>query len=287
MGAPMAGHLLARGHRVVVHSRTESKAQQLIERGAVWADSASDAAAQSDVTLLCVPDTPDVEEVLFGERGVVHGAKPRTIVVDHSTISPLATRDFAKRLQRNGVTLLDAPVSGGDVGAKNGTLSIMVGGDSEAFEKAKPILQAYGKTITHCGESGAGQFMKLVNQIFVSVNLVGVAEGLRFAEAAGIDAETALEVASGGAGASWQLANLGPKIAQRDYTPGFMIDLLVKDLRILQQTAQQIGAPLNVSSLVAEIFDRAKQNGFGRSGTPAVFEMVEEETKRRRDEETK
>jgi 3-hydroxyisobutyrate dehydrogenase len=274
MGLPMAGHVLARGHRLTVHTRTKSKAEELLSRGAAWADSSAEAARDAEIVCVCVTDTPDVEKVLMGRDGVIEGAKLGTIVIDHSTISPIATRHLAAELAQRDLALLDAPVSGGDVGAKNGTLAIMVGGDESALTRAKPVLESYGKTITHCGESGAGQFTKLVNQILVSINLTAVCEALSFAKDAGIDMNTAIAATSAGAAGSWQLANLGPKIAAGDYKPGFMIDLLLKDLRILAESTAATKTNLPVASLVTQLFAKAQASNLGKQGTPAVFEVI-------------
>ena len=182
MGGPMAGHLLAAGHPLVVNTRTQSRAGELLSRGATWAHSPADAASDADVIFLCLPDTPDVEAVLLGDRGVIHGAKSGAIVIDHSTISPAATREMAATLRERNVSLLDAPISGGDVGAKNATLSIMVGGNASAFATVEPLLRLMGKTITHCGDSGTGQLTKLVNQILVTVTNLAKCEALTFAK---------------------------------------------------------------------------------------------------------
>jgi len=176
MGAPMAGHLLSAGNSLIVNSRTKARAEELIARGAKWAISPKEAAAGADFVFVCVNDTPDVEKVVLGKDGVIESARAGLVVIDHSTISPSATRKMAEALKARGASLLDAPVSGGDVGAKNGTLSIMVGGEESAFQQALPLLSQMGKTIVHCGPSGYGQLTKLVNQILVSVTLTGVAE---------------------------------------------------------------------------------------------------------------
>ena len=212
MGLPMAGHLLTAGYPVVVHSRTKSKTDDLISRGATWADSPAAAAAGADVVFICVTDTPDVEAVLFGDAGVIQSTRSELIVVDHSTISPGATRGFAEKLAEKGAILLDAPVSGGDIGAKNATLSIMVGGDPDGFEKVLPLLKVMGKTITHCGPSGSGQMTKLVNQILVSVTNLAVCEALTLAIAGGLDPAKTITAVGGGAAGSWQLNNLGPRM---------------------------------------------------------------------------
>jgi 3-hydroxyisobutyrate dehydrogenase len=275
MGAPMAGHLLATGHPLVVNTRTQPRAAELLARGATWAGSPADAARDADVIFLCLPDTPDVEAVLLGDNGVIHGAKPGAIVVDHSTIAPAATRAMAERLRERDVTLLDAPISGGDVGAKNATLSIMVGGDAGAFATVEPLLRLMGKTITHCGDSGAGQLTKLVNQILVTVTNLATCEALTFAKKNGLDLSKTITALASGAAGSWQWANLGPRMIKGDFAPGFTIDLQQKDLRLVLEAAQVSGSPMLAASLVHQLFTSAQAMGNGKEGTQALFKVVQ------------
>ena len=275
MGLPMAGHLLAAGHSVALHSRTKAKAEPLLAKGAMWADSSADAAREAEVTFVCVTDTPDVEAVVLGDHGVLSGAVAGTVLVDHSTISPAATRRMAAACAARGVTFLDAPVSGGDVGAKNATLSIMVGGDAAAFERVQPLLAHMGKTIVHCGDVGTGQLTKLVNQILVSVTNLAVCEALTFAGKCGLNLEKTIAAIGGGAAGSWQLANLGPKMVKRDFAPAFMIDLMQKDLRLVMQAAQEAGVALPASGLVHQLFTAAQAAGDGRAGTQALYRVIE------------
>ena len=275
MGLPMAGHLLSAGYALTVHTRSKNKADGLLARGAKWADTPAAAAAQADVVFICVTDTPDVEAVLFANDGVHKSARPGMIVVDHSTISPGATRGFAEKLSQLGTTLLDAPVSGGDVGAKNATLSIMVGGPADAFEKVSPLLKVMGKTITHCGPSGSGQMTKLVNQVLVSVTNLAVCEAMTLAVAGGLDAAKTITAVSGGAAGSWQLSNLGPRMIAGDFAPGFMIDLQYKDLRLVLEAAASAGVKLETANRVTELFAAARERGLGREGTQALFKMVQ------------
>jgi 3-hydroxyisobutyrate dehydrogenase len=274
MGKPMAGHLLAAGYDLTVHTRSKSKADDLIAKGAKWADTPAAAAAAADVVLICVTDTPDVKAVLLGENGVIHAARPGMIVIDHSTISPDETKKFAAELALRGTHLLDAPVSGGDVGARNATLSIMVGGDAGAFECVQPILQKLGKTITHCGASGSGQLTKLVNQILVSVTNLAVCEALTLATAGGLDPLKTITAVAGGAAGSWQLSNLGPRMIAGDFAPGFMIDLQHKDLRLVLEAAANAGVKLPTAEHVTELFAEARKDGRGKQGTQALFEIV-------------
>jgi 3-hydroxyisobutyrate dehydrogenase len=276
MGAPMAGHLLSAGHSVRLHTRTKSKAQDLLSRGATWADSPADAARDADFVFINVPDTPDVEAVILGNRGVLSVARKGMVVIDHSTISPSATRRMNQALSARGATLLDAPVSGGDVGARNATLSIMVGGDGAAFTRARPLLERLGKTITHCGPSGAGQLTKLVNQILVSVTNLAVCEALTFAKSSGLDLGKTVSALTGGAAGSWQLANLGPRMVAGDFAPGFMIDLQVKDLRLVCEAATELGLRPMAADLVKRLFESGQAEGRGRQGTQALFAVVEQ-----------
>lgn len=271
MGLPMAGHLLRGGHRMVVHSRTASKCKPLIDQGAAWADSPRSAAEQSDLVFICVTDTPDVQAVV---RDLLPAVRSGQIVIDHSTISPNATREMARALAEKGAFLLDAPVSGGDVGARNATLSIMVGGDEKAYQTVLPFLHLMGKTITHCGPSGAGQLTKLVNQILVSVTNLAVCEALTFALRSGLDAQKTITAVAGGAAGSWQLANLGPRMLKGDFAPGFTIDLQQKDLRLVLEAAGQAKTPLPALALVHQLFTSAQATGGGGEGTQALFKVL-------------
>jgi 3-hydroxyisobutyrate dehydrogenase len=276
MGHSMAGHLLRAGHRLVVHNRTKFKAEPLLAEGAAWADSPKSAAKEADVVFLCLPDTPDVQHVLLGPGGVLEARHAGQIVVDHSTISPSATSEMAQKLSAQKITLLDAPISGGDVGAKNATLSIMVGGEKAAFDNVLSLLQTMGKTITHCGPSGSGQMTKTVNQILVTLTNLAVCEAINFAQRAGLDPKTTIAALSGGAAGSWQFANLGPKMIANDFAPGFTIDLQLKDLRLAIEEANRLGVNLKALPTVIELFKRVQQQGGGKLGTQALFKAVKE-----------
>jgi 3-hydroxyisobutyrate dehydrogenase len=280
MGGPMAGHLSTAGHSLVVNSRTRSRAQDVLDRGARWAQTPAEAVAQADVIFVCVPDTPDVEAVVLGNDGILSAARPGLVIVDHSTISPTATRKMSQELAGRGAKFLDAPVSGGDVGAKNATLSIMVGGDEPAFEQVKPLLQHMGKTITWCGPSGAGQLTKLVNQILVSVTNLAACEALTFAKKNNLDLGKTLAAVGGGAAGSWQLTNLGPRMVANDFRPGFMIKLQVKDLRLAIAAAKEAGLDLAGLDLVYNLFGNALAEGRGNEGTQALFATVQQSSNR-------
>lgn len=276
MGLPMSLNLLRKtGHRLIVHSRTASKAQPILAEGATWADSPADLAEQAEVIFICVTDTPDVQKVLFGQDGLIRSARPGTIVVDHSTISPSATREFAKTLASVGIDLIDAPVSGGDVGARHATLSIMCGGSKPAFDRVEPLLKQMGQTITYTGPSGNGQLTKLVNQILVLGTLLAVSEAMVFAQKSGLDLSTTYQAVGAGAARSWQLEMLGPKMIQGDFAPGFMVDLAVKDLRLVTEFARQNHIELPGIRWVQQLYQRLQRMGCGREGTQALFKVVE------------
>lgn len=275
MGQPMAGHLLAAGHPLTVYNRTRSRTESLSGRGAEVAESPAEVAAASEIIITMVSDSPDVEAVVAGPSGVLDGIRPNSIVIDMSTISPQVERELAERLRERDCHLLDAPVSGGDTGARNATLAIMVGGEREAFDRARPVLEVLGKSITYCGASGNGQLTKLCNQILVSANLLGVCEALLLAGRNGLDPKIMTEAVKGGAAGSWQLSNLGPKIIDRDFEPGFMIDLIQKDLRLVSEAADASRSPLPATALVRQLFLAAQGAGQGREGTQGLAKVLE------------
>jgi 3-hydroxyisobutyrate dehydrogenase len=275
MGQPMALNLLKGGYKLRVHTRTKSRASSVLKQGAEWTGSPAEAASGADIIFTCVTDTPDVETVLLGTNSVIESAKTGMVIVDHSTISPSVTQRVAGELARRGVKLIDAPISGGDVGARNGTLSIMCGGEKAAFDRVEPILRCMGKTITYCGPSGSGQLTKLVNQILVSVTNMAVSEALLFAKQNKLDLEKTIGAVGGGAAGSWQLENLGPKMVAGDFRPGFTIDLQQKDLRLVLEAAAQANVSLPAASLVHQLFTAAQAAGHGKRGTQALFSVFE------------
>ncbi len=278
MGSAMAANLLKAGFQLTVWNRTLSKCEPIVQLGAKSAGSPKEvAAAKPDVICINVTDTPDVEAVIFGPSGILAGidkAKP-PIIVDHSTINPVATQEFAKKLQEQGIEFVDAPVSGGDVGARNATLSIMAGGSPASFETCKPMFEKVGKSIIHMGPAGMGQVCKACNQIAVSVNLLAACEAMALAQKCGLDVEKMIQVVAGGAGGSWQLANLGPRIAKGDMAPGFMIDLVLKDLAIVAEAARARGVPLAGTALAETYFRSAQAQGAGKKGTQAMSQTLE------------
>jgi len=267
MGAPMARRLIGGTHRVRVFNRSPEKARALASDGAIVAAEATACVAGAEAVFIMVPDTPDVEATV---AKIEPALKAGQLVVDMSTVSPAAERAIAARLQRKGVDYLDAPVSGGDVGARDGTLAIMVGGDAAAFERARPLFELMGKRITYMGASGAGQMTKLANQIAVAINLEAAAEAISFAQAGGLDASCVVEAIGAGAAASWQLTNLGPKIIAGDYRPGFLIKLVRKDLRLVIEAARESGIALPGLSLMASMFNASAALGHDLDGTQAV-----------------
>jgi 3-hydroxyisobutyrate dehydrogenase len=275
MGGGMARNLLRAGFPLTVWNRTASRMDALVAEGATPAESPADLASRSDIIITCVSDTPDVEEVLLGERGAIHGAPPGALVIDMSTISPQATNAIAARLAARGVRFLDAPVSGGSEGAAKGTLSIMVGGEAADVERAMPAFQAMGKTVTHVGGVGAGQTVKLVNQILVVGNCLAMCEALLFAQAGGVDLEKALAAVAGGAAGSWMLSNRGPQILRRDWRPGFTIDLQQKDIRLVLGAADEFGVPLPGTALIFQLYRTLQARGLGGEGNHALIKALE------------
>jgi 2-hydroxy-3-oxopropionate reductase len=275
MGRPMARNLLKAGFRVVGYSRTKAKVDELVAAGGEAAQSPADVARRVQVTITMVPDAPDVEAVLFGTDGVVEAAQPGHVVVDMSTISPTATRLFAQRLASRGIEMLDAPVSGGESGAREGTLSIMVGGKEEVFVRCRPIFEALGRKITFMGAHGSGQMTKLCNQVAGVLTLQSVVEALLLAHAGGLDLHRVIEALSAGSADSWNLRNQGPKMLARDFAPGFFVRLQQKDLRIALETAAELGLPLPGTALVRELFRVVEAYGGGELGVQALITALE------------
>lgn len=275
MGQGMVRNLLDKGFVVYIWNRTHGKMDPFIELGAIAASSPADVASHADIIITCVSDTPDVEHVMLQANGVIFGAKPGNLVIDMSTISPEVTRRLAHAFADRNVHMLDAPISGGSEGAAKGTLSIMVGGDAEQVARAMPVFQAMGKTITHVGPIGAGQTVKLVNQILVVVTMLGVGEALLFAQAGGLDLQKTLDAVTQGAAGSWMLSNRGPQVIERDWRPGFTIDLQQKDLRLVLETADQLGVPMLGTSMVFNLYRTLQQQGLGLEGNHALVKALE------------
>ncbi|GAB3856929.1 2-hydroxy-3-oxopropionate reductase [Nocardioides maradonensis] len=275
MGSPMAVHLAEAGHTVAGYNRTPDKTAALVAAGGRAADSIQDAVADASVVCVMVPDSPDVERVLAGDGGVFDSAKPGTLVIDFSSIRPDVTTALAAQATERGLRLLDAPVSGGEAGAKNAALSIMVGGSAEDFAEAQPVLEAVGKTIVHVGPSGAGQTVKAANQLIVAANIQALSEAVVFLEAYGVDTEAALEVLGGGLAGSAVLTQKKTNMLTRSFQPGFRIELHHKDLGIVTAAAREAGVVVPLGSLVAQLMASARVNGDGGLDHSGLLRGVE------------
>ncbi|MCG8637793.1 MAG: NAD(P)-dependent oxidoreductase [Desulfobacterales bacterium] len=275
MGHSMAGHLLDAGYKMHLYTRTREKAGDLVEKGALWSDSVSGLAAGSDVIITIVGYPADVEEIYLGDGGILENAKPGTIAIDMTTSDP----GLAERLWQAGrekkIRVLDAPVSGGDLGAKNATLSIMAGGDEAGFEEALPVLEVMGKNIVYQGKAGAGQHTKMANQIAIAAGMVAVCESLAYAGRSGLDPETVLKSIGQGAAGSWSLNNLGPRIIKGDDRPGFFIKHFIKDMGIALESARRMGLDTPGLELALGLYKEMADKGFGDNGTQALYKLFQ------------
>jgi len=272
MGRGMVANLISAGHPPTIWNRTPSRTEGL---DATTAATPAEVGAASDIVFICVSDTPDVEEVVFGLDGIIHGLAPGGLIVDHSTISPTATRQFAERAAQAGVGWIDAPVSGGSEGAERGTLAVMAGGSPGQLERARPFMEAYSRSIVHVGDDpGAGQMVKAVNQVLVVLNALAVSEALVLAEAAGLDLSTTLSAVEGGAAGSWMLSNRGPQMIEGDWAPGFTIDLQQKDLNLVLEAAETLGVPLPGTEMVHHMYQRLQDRGLGAEGNHALIKAL-------------
>ncbi|HKQ64889.1 MAG TPA: 2-hydroxy-3-oxopropionate reductase [Methylomirabilota bacterium] len=276
MGRPMAKNLLKAGHSLVVHNRSRGAVDDLVKAGAKAGTSPRDVASQSDVLITMLPNSPDVEEVVLGRDGVIEGARAGMSLLDMSTISPLVSQKIGAALAAKSVQMLDAPVSGGERGAIDAVLSIMVGGDKALFDKVLPIFQAMGKTITHLGPLGAGGFTKLANQIIVAVNLTALGEALTLAKKAGLDRELTLTALAGGLAGSKCLDQKKPNYLAGTYNPGFKIDLHYKDLGLIMESARALGVPLPATAAVQELFSALRVKGRGGLDHSGVITLLED-----------
>ena len=275
MGVPMAQNLLKAGFSVACYNRTASKTQPVVEAGGTSFESPKEASKGSDVVISCVTDGPDVEAVLFGDEGAIYGAKANTIFIDMSTIAPAVSVQIGERLKQSGFRFVEAPVTGGTVGAQKGTLSILVGGSENDFLELQPVFAAMGKNITHCGPWGAGQGVKLCNQIMGAMNILGVCEAFSLARGLKIDPALIEKALNGGAASSWALQNLAPKIAAGDWSPGFMVDTQQKDMKLILEAAEQVRAVLPGSALVTQLWRSAQANGDGADGIHALDKVLQ------------
>ena len=276
MGRPMARNLLKAGYSLVVHSRSRGPVDEIAKAGAKVGTSSRDVASQCDVLITMLPNSPDVEQVVLGRDGVIEGARPGMILLDMSTISPIVSQKVGAALQAKSVKMLDAPVSGGEKGAIDGVLSIMVGGDRAVFDQVLPIFQAMGKTITHLGPLGAGGFTKLANQIIVAINLTALGEALTLAKKAGLDRELTLTALAGGLAGSKCLDQKKPNYVANTYNPGFKIDLHYKDLGLIMESARALGVPLPTTAAVQELFSALRVKGRGGLDHSGVITLLED-----------
>jgi len=275
MGGPMALNLIKGGHKLWVYARRLAASQSLVAAGATACATAAEAARHADVIFTIVSDTPDVESVIFGELGIASQARPGTVIVDMSTISPTATKSFAERLAKQGIDMLDAPVSGGETGALNGTLSIMVGGKAQVFERVKPLFECMGKNIVHIGDNGAGQVAKACNQIVVAVTIEAVAEALTFARKSGADAAKVRDALMGGFAGSKIMEVHGKRMLDNEFKPGFKVGLHQKDMRIVMETAHELGVALPAAAMVTQHLNALMGTGDSNLDSAAVVKIVE------------
>ena len=275
MGRWMCQHLMTKGYAATVYNRTKERAQPLLDAGATWADTPADVARRSDVVFAIVGFPKDVREVFLGSKGMLTVARPGLALVDMTTSEPSLAREIHEAAKTKGVASLDAPVSGGDVGAKNAALSIMVGGEADVVEALRPLLEGMGKTIVHQGPPGAGQHTKMVNQILIASNMVGVCEALLYGWKAGLDLKTVLQSVGGGAAASWSLNNLGPRIIDRNFEPGFFVEHFIKDMGIALDEAKRMNLALPGLALANQLYLAVQAQGFGRKGTQALYLALE------------
>ena len=271
MGTSMAAHLMAAGHSLTVFNRTREKAEGLIKRGAQWADTPGAVAAASDILISMVGYPHDVEKIYFGEGGILSAMKAGGYVVDMTTSSPKLARRLYEAAKERGIAALDAPVSGGDIGARNASLVVMVGGDRGAFDAVKPIFELLGRTIRYFGPAGSGQYAKMANQIAIASNMMGVCEAVAYVKRAGLDPAEVVETISGGAAGSWSLSNLAPRMLRGDYAPGFFIKHFIKDMGIALASAEEMHLDLPGLKLAKRLYDELSARGMEDSGTQALI----------------
>lgn len=279
MGLSMCGHVLSKGYPVTVHNRTRAKAQPLVDRGAAWAATPRDVAEASDIVVSIVGFPPDVREVYLAPDGVIAGLRAGAIAIDMTTTEPRLAREIYDQARAKGAHSVDAPVSGGDVGARNATLSIMVGGDAVAIDACRPLLEAMGKNIVHVGEAGAGQHTKMCNQIVIAGTMIGVCESLLYGYKAGLDLETMLGAIRPGAAGCWTLDNLAPRVLKRNFDPGFFVEHFIKDMSIALDEARRMNLSLPGLALVHQLYMAVEANGYGKRGTHALMLALEQMSK--------
>lgn len=275
MGESMAKHLLNAGHEMYVYNRTKSKADRLVESGAIWCETIKEVAEQTDLIFTIIGVPADVESVYLGQEGLIECATKGTTLVDMTTSTPELAKRIYEAGRQKGIQCLDAPVTGGDVGAKNGTLTIMVGGEEKAYQAIRPILDLMGKVIVYMGEAGSGQHTKMANQIAIAGAAIGMVEALAYSKAANLDLETVLSAITSGSAASWQLSNMAPRIIREDFNPGFFIKHFIKDMKIAHFEADEMGIELPGLELVLSLYEECANRDFENLGTQALYKLYE------------
>jgi 3-hydroxyisobutyrate dehydrogenase len=275
MGRWMCQHLMDKGYKATVYNRSKEKARPLLDAGAAWGDTPKAVAEHTDVIFAIVGFPRDVREVFLSPEGALAGSRAGAVLVDMTTSEPSLAQEIYQAARAKGVGSVDAPVSGGDVGARNGTLSIMVGGEADVVEAVKPLLECMGKAIIHQGPAGAGQHTKMVNQVLIATNMIGVCEALLYGYKAGLDLKTVLQSVGGGAAASWSLNNLGPRIIDRNFEPGFFVEHFIKDMGIALDEARRMGLSLPGLALANQLYLAVQAQGYGRKGTQALMLALE------------
>lgn len=281
MGKSMAGHLIDKGYEVNVYNRTKSKADDLVEKGATWCDTIATLSEKSDIIISIVGYPKDVESIYLSQDGILNHAKANSIVIDMTTSSPALAHDIYEKAKERNIKSLDAPVSGGDVGAKNAALTIMVGGDQEAYNQVEDIFNLLGKNVVYQGKSGNGQHTKLSNQIAIAAGMLGVAEAIIYAEEAGLDIDKVFNSIEHGAAGSWSLSNLGPRMVKEDYAPGFYVKHFIKDMKLAIEESQKMGLYMPGLLKAKEVYDALSEAGYDDNGTQAVIQLLKNHIKKR------
>ncbi|HEK9104059.1 TPA: NAD(P)-dependent oxidoreductase [Bacillus pseudomycoides] len=278
MGKSMATHLIKAGYTVLVYNRTPARSQELIENGAIWKETVAEIAAQANIIITMVGYPKDVEGIYFGEKGILHHAKSGTYVIDMTTSSPILARNIYEIAREKGIHTLDAPVSGGDIGAQKATLAIMVGGEQQDFDAMKPIFKLMGTNIILQGKAGAGQHTKMCNQIAIASNMIGVCEAMVYAKQAGLDSKAVLRSIETGAAGSWSLSNLAPRMINEDFEPGFYIKHFIKDMRIALESAKEMGLSTPGLQLAKSLYDELADKGAENNGTQALYTLLDKQS---------
>ncbi len=281
MGKSMAGHLIDKGYEVNVYNRTKSKADDLVEKGATWCDTIATLSEKSDIIISIVGYPKDVESIFLSQDGILNHAKENSIVIDMTTSSPALAHDIYEKAKERNIKSLDAPVSGGDVGAKNAALTIMVGGDQEAYNQVEDIFNLLGKNVVYQGKSGNGQHTKLSNQIAIAAGMLGVAEAIIYAEEAGLDIDKVFNSIEHGAAGSWSLSNLGPRMVKEDYAPGFYVKHFIKDMKLAIEESEKMGLYMPGLLKAKEVYDALSEAGYDDNGTQAVIQLLKNHIKKR------